>query len=225
MLGNTMNDFDVFDMNPSLIAFGRLKRLQSFEPRPKQSIGLPGDMPVLTCPVAANDADCFTMKDARVNFGFGTIRLQHGLLQSIRLQVNDVQFFWLADMTDPEVWAALEKWRRAKQALVQFNVRGQPGELGHSVFLKPGVPQGTYYNEQFRNAPAPSAPLIWDCMAALARSGILQQQAETDIEGIPLRRVFVNLLLTERFMPCVDADDMVEMPVRVKPVFRQAIMR
>jgi hypothetical protein len=109
MLGNTMNDFEVFDMNPSLIALGRLERLQSFEPRPKQSIGLPGDLPVLTCPVAANDADCFNMKDGQFSFGFGTIRMQHGLVQSIRVQLNDVQIFWLADMTDPEVWAALEK--------------------------------------------------------------------------------------------------------------------
>jgi hypothetical protein len=108
--------------------------------------------------------------------------------------------------------------------LIQFEVRGQPGELGHSLFLKTGVPQGTYRNEQFRNMPAPSAQLLWDGMAALAKSGRLQQQVETDIAGIPLRRVFVNLLLTERFKPCVAADKMVEMPVRVKPVFRQTII-
>jgi hypothetical protein len=152
------------------------------------------------------------------------IRMQHRLVQSIRVQLNDVQIFWLADMTDPEVWAALEKWRKAKHALIQFEVRGQPGELGHSLFLKAGVPQGTYRNEQFRNSPAPSAQLIWDDMAALAKSGRLQRQAETDIAEIPLRRVFVNLLFTERFKPWVGADKMVEMPVRVKPVFRQGIM-
>ena len=61
-------------------------------------------------------------------------------------------------------------------------------------------------------------------MATLAQTGILERQAESDIEGIPLRRVFVNLLLTERFKPCVDVNEMVEKPVRVKPVFRQTII-
>jgi hypothetical protein len=179
---------------------------------------------MLMCPVAATDADCFAMKEGRGNFGFGTIQLRQGLVQSIRVQVNDVQIYWLTDMTDPEVWAAVDKWRKAKQALVQFNVRGAPREPGHSVFLKPGVPQGAYRNEQFRNAPAPSSETLWDGMAALAQSGILERQAETDIEGIPLRRVFVNLLLTKRFKPCVDGDKIVEMPVRVQPVFRQEII-
>ncbi|CAE6836555.1 hypothetical protein R69619_06812 [Paraburkholderia nemoris] len=224
MLGNTMNDFAVSDMNPSFIGIGRLELLQSFESRPNQAIGLPGDMPVLMCPVAASDADCFAMKEGRGNFGFGTIQLRQGLVQSIRVQVNDVQIYWLADMTDPEVWAAIDKWRKAKEALVQFNVRGQPGEPGHSVFLKPGVPQGTYRNEQFRNGPAPSAQHIWDGMATLAQTGILEQQAESDIEGVPLRRVFVNLLLTERFKPCVDVNEMVEKPVHVQPVFGQGIV-
>jgi hypothetical protein len=156
-------------------------------------------MPVLTCPVAAVDADCFRAKNADVNFGFGTIQLQAGLVQSIRVQVHDVQIFWLADMTDPEVWAAIDKCRQAKHCPVQFNVRGEPGGHGSSVFLKTGVPRGTYRNEQFRNAPMPQVERIWKNMVDLADSGLLQQQAETDIEGIPLRRVFVNVLLTERF--------------------------
>ncbi|QIN60319.1 hypothetical protein SBC1_02940 [Caballeronia sp. SBC1] len=214
-----MNGIEVFDMNPSLIAIGRLELLQSFESRPNQAIGLPGDMPVLMCPVASSDADCFATKEGRGNFGFGTIRLRQGLVQSIRVQVNDVQIYWLTDMTDPEVWAAIEKWRKAKQALVQFNVRGQPGEPGHSVFLKPGVPQGAYRNEEFRDAAAPSSETLWDGMAALAQSGILERQAETDIEGVPLHRVFVNLLLTARFKLCVDADNLVEMPMRVQPAY------
>ncbi|CAL8477410.1 hypothetical protein [Caballeronia sp. S22] len=219
-----MNGIEVFDMNPSFIAIGRLELLQSFESRPNQAIGLPDDMPVLMCPVAASDANCFAMKQGQVNFGFGTIRLRQGLVQSIRVQVNNVQIYWLTDMTDPEVWAAMDKWRHAKQALVQFNVRGEPGESGHSLFLKPGVPQGAYRNEQFRNGAAPSAHHIWDGMATLAQTGILEQQAESDIEGVALRRVFVNLLLTERFKPCVDFDEIVEKPARVKPVFRQGIV-
>jgi len=219
-----MKGIAVFDMTPSLIAMGRLESLSSLDWRPKASIGLPADMPVMTCPVAAVDADCFRIQNADVNFGFGTIQLKAGLVQSIRVQVNDVQIFWLADMTDPEVWSAIDKWRRAKNALVQFEVRGEPGEKGHSVFLKPGVPRGSYRNEQFRDMPPPPAERIWRAMTDLADSGMLQQQAESDIEGIPLRRVFVNVLLSERFKPCVDENKLVEMPMHVKPVFRQGIV-
>ena len=219
-----MKSIEVFDTNPSLIAMGRLEPLSSFESRPKLSVGMPGDLPVLTCPVAAVDANCFNMKNADVNFGFGTIQLPAGLVQSIRLQVHDVQVYWLADMTDPEVWAAIEKWRQAKHALVRYDVRGQPGDHGRSILLKPGVPRGTYRNEQFRNAPMPTAERIWKDMTELAESGILQEQAETDLEGTPLRRVFVNVLFTERFKPCVDPSKLVEMPTYVKPVFREGII-
>jgi hypothetical protein len=184
-----------------------------------QAIGLPGDMPVLTCPVAAVDSNCFEMRNGEANFGFGTIRLSAGLVQSIRVQVNDVQFYWLADMTDPEVWAAIDMWRQAKHAPIQFDVRGEPGEGGHLLFMKMGVPQGAYRNEQFRNAPMPPAERIWKEMVSLADSGMLQSQAETDIEGIPLRRVFVNVLYTERFKPCVDVNKL----TRVEPVFRHVI--
>jgi hypothetical protein len=89
---------------------------------------------------------------------------------------------------------------------------------------KAGVPRGVYQNERFRDAPMPPAERIWKEMVALADSGMLQSQAETDLEGIPLRRVFVNVLFTERFKPCVDVSNLTEMPVRVKPVFRQAIV-
>lgn len=71
MLGKTMNDFDVFDMNPSFIGIGRLELLQSFESRPNQAIGLPGDMPVLMCPVAASDADCFATKEGEETLDSG----------------------------------------------------------------------------------------------------------------------------------------------------------
>lgn len=63
MLGNTMNSIDVFDMNSSFIGVGRLELLQSFESRPNQAIGLPGNMPVLIRPVAASDAYCFAAKE------------------------------------------------------------------------------------------------------------------------------------------------------------------
>lgn len=36
MMGNTMNGIEVFDMNPSFIAIGRLELLQSFESRPNR---------------------------------------------------------------------------------------------------------------------------------------------------------------------------------------------
>jgi hypothetical protein len=79
-------------------------------------------------------ADMLATKEGRGNFGFGTIRLRQGLMQSIRVQVNDVQIYWLADMTDPEVWDAIDKWREGKRALVRFNVRGQRGESGTRYF-------------------------------------------------------------------------------------------
>ncbi len=72
-IGNTMNGIEVFDMNPSFIAIGRLEPLQSFESRPNQAIGLPGNMPVLMCPVGASVADCFATKEGRGNFGFGIL--------------------------------------------------------------------------------------------------------------------------------------------------------
>jgi len=115
-------------------------------------------------------------------------------------------------------------------ALTAPTITDRVAQMAVKLLVEPGIDaifhssSFGYRNEQFRNEAAPSARHIWDGMATLAQSGILERQAATDIEGIPLRRVFVNLLLTKRFRPCVDFNEMVEKPARVTPVFRQGIV-
>ena len=43
-----------------------------------------------------------------------------GAMFVIRIQLNDTQFVWLADPTDPEVWRALDGFRKTKQAGFEF---------------------------------------------------------------------------------------------------------
>jgi len=106
----TMKGMNLFDAE-GLVAIGTLEKLQSLRPKPNQAAGLPGDIPVLTCPVPSTDAHCLASNYSQSRFGFGRIQLEDGWLMTIRLQLGDLQIYWLAEMTDPEVWAAIDMWR------------------------------------------------------------------------------------------------------------------
>ncbi|TDN66817.1 hypothetical protein B0G77_0026 [Paraburkholderia sp. BL10I2N1] len=53
-----MDDTNIFDGDDGLFEFGTLLPLWLFNPRPEKTVGLPDNTPVLTCPVADEDAHC-----------------------------------------------------------------------------------------------------------------------------------------------------------------------
>lgn len=55
-------------------------------------------------------------------------------IMTIRLQVGGTQVYWLADMTDPEVWSAIDVWTNAEK--FPFALEFESGKKG-TVFLGP----------------------------------------------------------------------------------------
>ncbi|WP_051320745.1 hypothetical protein [Cupriavidus sp. amp6] len=188
----------------SSLPIGTLEELQSLETQFKQARGLPGNLPMLTCPIAKEQKHLLGSQYRQSNLGFGCIELGDGSkLQTIRFQMGDLQFYWVADMVDPEVWSALDMWRSVGRIPLLFRI-----ENGDSWDVSLGVaeaPTGVLRNEAYRSGgnSASTASTV-DALFQLVSSGVLQAQATTDIPGVPLRHVFVNVLVTKRVSPFVE---------------------
>jgi hypothetical protein len=82
-----MKGMNVFDNEP-MVAVGRLEKLWTLRKGSSPATGLPGDIPVLTCPIAASDALCLESNNRQSCFGFGRIQLDESVLMTIRLQLG-----------------------------------------------------------------------------------------------------------------------------------------
>lgn len=189
-----------------LVAVGRLVPLQDFKPRQKQTIGLPKETPVLTCPVGPTEAYCFSREPGEASFGLGHIDLDDGLIMTIRFQLDDLQVYWVAQLTEPEVWAAIDVWKRAGRVPILFDA--QEANRRHQMVCVVDLPSDTSRHDLHRLRPdrAPTGR-TWQSIVSLVGSGLLQMQATSDIEGIPLCHVLANVLLTERLEKVVPNGD------------------
>lgn len=176
---------------------GELQELQSFGVEFKQARGLPGNVPVLTCHITEEQKHLLGPRIGKGNLGFGYIPLDDGIkLQMIRIQLGDLQFYWIAEMDDPELWAAIDMWMAVGRLPVLFKI--QNGKDWDCTLIAFATPPGPLPNEAFRTGAnlKPSATTMAQLLL-LVSSGILQGEATTDIPGVSLRHVFVNVLMTE----------------------------
>ncbi|MFL9886170.1 hypothetical protein PQR66_24230 [Paraburkholderia agricolaris] len=197
------------------VALGRLQELSSFDNRPKMAAGLPDDMPFLTFPLRESEAVCLNSMRGAPNFGFGHMELEDGRLMTMRLQVGGVQFYWLAEMTDPGLWAAIDKWRSAGRFPIGLKIDRGNGYWDIAFLSVDGV-VGRLTDEKYRLAPRRVVTAHdWHAMSGLV-TGFVQRQATTDIPGVPLEHVFASALLTEQFEAVAYDEPLVKKPVVVK---------
>lgn len=186
------------------VGIGGIVDLRSLPVRPKQTVGMPNDTPLLACPLAPTDAHLLSNSNGRANFGFGFIPREDGLLMTIRAQIGGLQIYWVAEMADPEVWAAIDKWKKVKRVPVMLETH--EGERTDQVFGVFDLPLGTLRNEAHRHAPDPEPTVQrFQSIVSFVGSGALQMRAGTDIAGVPLQQVLANVIITERFAPFVKA--------------------
>ncbi|MEX3785800.1 hypothetical protein [Paraburkholderia sp. BR14374] len=210
---NRIRSTDV-DNNMTPDASARLLPLTWFHPRPKETIGLPGDAFVLTFPVSAMDVHLLSKDNDESQFGFGHVELGDRFVLTIRLQMGGLQVYWVGDMTDPEIWAAIDSWKRARHVPIMFEVES-PQRRERLVGVMPV--SGIAFPQEVRRNPD-RAPTVhtWHDLKSLADSGLLQVQATTDIPGIPLRHVLSSAILTKRLEPFVNQRPPVRKPVPIK---------
>lgn len=184
------------------IAVGSLTKLGQFQTS-EQAKGLSADFPMLSCPIAAEDAHLVSfVGGVRCGMGFGNVSVLGSPLMTMRLQLNGTQIYWLADLTDPEVWAAYDRWKRAGRVPISLNF--DASNKRECVFCVPEVSRKPSGLEKLRvHAGKPLTNYVWETMMALSTSGLLQCQATTDLPDVRLECVLVNLLVTKRLEPFV----------------------
>lgn len=191
------------------LPMGALEELQSLGVQFEQARGLPGNLPVLSCPISEEQKHLLESSGGKSVLGFGCINLVGGSkLKTIRFQMGGLQFYWVAEMVDPQVWAAIDMWRTVGRMPLLFRIEN--GQDWDAKFCVTGGPTGALRNEAFWSGanPGPSATAVTQLLR-LVSSGILQEQATTDIPGVPLRHVFVNVLVTERVRKFIDQSKVV----------------
>jgi len=205
------NAFNAGLSGKSPVAIGRLEELRSFSERPNMAQGLPDDMPVLTFPLTVREARCIPASVQDFTFGLGHMQIADRMLMTMRLQLNGTQFYWIAEMTDPALWAALDMWRKYEFALIGLKI--YDGDSSRVTFASSRFYNRTLTDEKYRSAPRrePTVDEFHE-MAGLV-TGFVQMQATTDIPHIPLQHVFASVLLTEQYKDVAGKEPAVKRPI------------
>lgn len=98
MLNESMEESKVINIENELVAVGRLIPVQHFKPRPKETIGLPKETPVLSCAIEPTVASAFLKNSRSASFGFGHMELDDGHVMTIRFQLDGLQIYWIAPL-------------------------------------------------------------------------------------------------------------------------------
>ncbi|CAN7544574.1 hypothetical protein [Caballeronia sp. LjRoot31] len=164
--------------------------------------GLPADFPVLRCPIATDGANFLPTGAIRYEMNIACLPANDLPVMTMLLQLNDVQIYWLADFTDPEVRAAYDKWKEAGRlpVLLDFN---QSKKRDCTLCVAEISRERLEFEDLHgfkKNAPA---DYVWKIMTTIADSGLLQHVAVSVLPDFPLERMLVNLLATKRVEPFI----------------------
>lgn len=184
--------------------------------------GLPDDMPFLTFPLKQHEARCIPTVSERVSFGIGHMQVSDRMLMTMRLQINGTQLYWIAEMTAPELWSAIDMWR--KYGRLPIGLKIDKGNGWGAMFLETDFYTETLKDEKYRAAPRREATAHdWHEMAGLV-TGYVQMQATTDIDDIPLQHVFASALFTKQYHGVADKEPLIKKPVIVHTADGQGVV-
>lgn len=210
----TLEMKDTYFVGPHRLPIALLRALNEVGAPFRQARGLPGNMPVLTCAIPKEKRHLLASAYEQSNLGFGCIDLDEGRkLQTLRFQMGDLQFYFVADMLDATMWEAIDVWRTVGRLPLLFYVERE-GSWDASFVVVDAI-TGRLRNEAFRGGPdaVPSASTIYE-LHDLVLSEQLQKAATSDIPGVPLRHVFVNIMATYSVVQALMPDRAAEMAAR-----------
>ncbi|SAL78855.1 hypothetical protein [Caballeronia telluris] len=184
--------------NEGLFQFGTLLPLWTFRPRPKITYGLPDGTPVLTCTVTKEEADCLKTDHSESSIGFEWVRTDDFITLNICLYLGESRVYWVVDICDPEIYEAIELWKRAGQIPIAFFVRQSETQrqLYHTVGMPPFNPKvGTLWTDPDHKPTAGR----WEAMTELLDAWRRLTGTRELVAGITLQQVLGNVLLTKRW--------------------------
>ncbi|MEX3992707.1 hypothetical protein AB4Y35_18270 [Paraburkholderia sp. EG286A] len=202
-----MQDFDY-----TLLNVGGLRLAHEFASENQLAGKVPGNLPILTCPLDENLLATVQRQKTGVCFGYGSMGVGDDRLLTFRLQVGGIQIYWLADITDPEVWSAMDLWHRQRYLPHAFETAvGGRGLVG--AFGRVGIGSDAPIIGEYRTLQCAEEPDgMWENLTYVAASGFMQLHASTDIPGVRLENVLVNVLVTKRYMPRIQGTVFSEKP-------------
>jgi hypothetical protein len=174
---------------------GAIATAKDFAPYARSAAKLRPSTPVLTANFELDLLKNYARPVGAGCFGFGSIQVDDCILLTMRLQIGALQIYWLADPSDPEVWKSIDQWKKNREA-------GFALMQGSAAAFFPWEIQGPQTRmtvEQFRGECGKEK--AWEFMqgaVALVGSGRVHQGATTDIPGVRLEHVLVNILTTAR---------------------------
>ncbi|CAN7543968.1 hypothetical protein [Caballeronia sp. LjRoot31] len=187
-----------------VIAVGVISQLEQFPASRNTNLArdLPADFPMLRCPIATEDAHLIPADISKYRVSFKCVPVNNLLLLSIQVQIEGVQIHWLADLADPEVWAAYDMWKEAGR--MPMLLRFDQGSERDCMFCVPEIPRQHLAFEQLRTQKKiPAADYVWKTMVTLSVTGILPRLAVSLLPDVCLKRVLVSVLATHRAEPFV----------------------
>ena len=185
-----------------ITAVGEITKLERFPAfrTSKLAEGLPADFPMLRCSIATKDAHFIPVGVINYRMSFGELSTVGAPLMTMQFQINGVQIYWLADLTDPEVWAAYDKWKCAGRVPILLDF--DEGNERDCTLCVPGIPrQRSRFGKLRKRDEIPAAAYVWITMETVSASELLQYNAESVLPDFRLERVLVNLLATKRLAP------------------------
>ncbi|MGF6654940.1 hypothetical protein OKW34_005530 [Paraburkholderia youngii] len=184
--------------NEGLFQFGTLLPLWTFRPRPEKTSGLPDGTPVLTCTVTNKEADCLETDHSESSLTFEWVRTDDFITLNICLYLGESRVYWVVDICDPEIYEAIELWKRAGLVPIAFFAREAEAQrqLFHTVRMPPFDPKvGTFWSDPSHKPTAGR----WEAMTELLDAWRRLVGTREVIAGITLRQVLGNVLLTKRW--------------------------
>ncbi|SAK79017.1 hypothetical protein AWB77_03831 [Caballeronia fortuita] len=161
---------------------------------------LPGDLPVLSATIDAAD---FSVLQKLMSSGmdptcfsshwFGGLSLLGELIRTmtLRFQIGTVQFYWLAEMSDPVLWRAIQIWGRYKKIPIIVRCANESRHFIVAYSSK----NMEHERIRRRNRPKPHPEFLYYIRDVL-EDGYIESLAATDIPGTSLDRVIVNVLVS-----------------------------
>lgn len=181
-----------------LFQFGTLLPLWTFRPRPEKTYGLPDGTPVLTCTVTNKEADCLKTDHSESFITFEWVKTDDFITLNICFHLGFSRVYWVVDICDPEIYEAIELWKRAGQVPIAFFAREAEAQrqLYHTVRMPPFNPKvGTFWTDP-RHEPTARR---WEAMTELLDAWRRLSGTRDVIAGTTLRQALGNVLLTKRW--------------------------
>jgi hypothetical protein len=201
----------------ALCETGAIGNAKDFAPYARSAAKMRPKTPVLTANIDLTVLKNHTRKDGKGNFGLGAFHVGDCVVLTMRLQVGTLQIYWLADASDPEVWNTIDTWKKGGEAGFAL-IQGRDAAFFQWEIAGPQEKSV----EQFRGESGKEK--AWEFLEAvvnLVDSGVVHYGATTDIPGVPLEHVLVNILMTNRLMEAakkVSRERLARVPAFSRPV-------